>query len=116
MLLNSCRRARVLLDVRRHRDRFNIFQVAEAGSLAPLQELADGMVISDPRVLVANGNGKKINVSLGCFRADIGDERWNLEGSDLTRCKLTNYFACFLPFYFAYLANGSNAARIGFTI
>jgi hypothetical protein len=39
------------------------------------------MIVSDPRVLVADGNGKKFEVSLGRFRADIGDERWNLEGS-----------------------------------
>jgi hypothetical protein len=41
--------------------------------------LADGMIVSDPRVFVADGNGKKFDVSLGRFRADIGDERWNLE-------------------------------------
>jgi hypothetical protein len=64
-----------------NRDRFNILQAAEAGALAPIQELADSMVISDPRVLVADGNGKKFEVSLGRFGADIGDERWNLEGS-----------------------------------
>jgi hypothetical protein len=63
MLLNSCRRARVLFDVP-----------------APIQELADGVIISDPRVLVANRNGKKFEVPFGRFRADIGDERWNLEG------------------------------------
>jgi len=39
------------------------------------------MIVSDPRVLVADGDGKKFEVSLGRFRADIGDERWNLEGS-----------------------------------
>jgi hypothetical protein len=49
--------------------------------MAPNQELADGMIVSDSRVLVADGNGKKFEVSLGRFRADIGDERWNLEGS-----------------------------------
>jgi hypothetical protein len=81
MLLNGCRRARVLFDVCRHRDRLNILQVAEAAALAPIQELADGMIVSDPRVLVADGNGKKFEVSLGRFGADIGDERWNLEGS-----------------------------------
>ena len=82
MLLNRCRRARVLFDVCRHRDRLNIFQAAEACALAPIQKLADGMIVSDPRILVADGNGKKFEVSLGRFRADIGDERWNLEGSD----------------------------------
>jgi hypothetical protein len=81
MLFNGCRRARMLFDVGRHRDRFNILQVSEASALAPIQELADGMIVSDPRVLVADGNGKKFEVSLGRFRADIGDERWNLEGS-----------------------------------
>jgi hypothetical protein len=80
MLLNSCRRARVLFGIGRHRDRLNILQPAEARALAPIQELADGMIVSDPRVLVADGNGKKFEVSLGRFRADIGDERWNLEG------------------------------------
>jgi hypothetical protein len=38
--------------------RFNILKAAEAGALAPIQELADGMVISDPRVLVSDGNSK----------------------------------------------------------
>ena len=80
MLFNSCRRTRVLFDVRRHRDRLNILQAAEARAPAPVQELADGMIVSDPRVLVADGNGKKFEVSLGRFRADIGDERWNSEG------------------------------------
>ena len=49
---------RVLFDVCRHRDWFNNLKAAEAGALAPTQELADGMVISDPRVLVADGNSK----------------------------------------------------------
>jgi hypothetical protein len=79
MLLNSCRQARMLFDVGRHRDRLNILQTANAGALTPIQELADGMIVSDPRVLIANRNGKKFEVSLGRFRADIGDERWNLE-------------------------------------
>ena len=56
MLLNSCRRARVLFDVCRYRDRLNILQATKASTLAPTQELADGMIISDPRVLVAEGN------------------------------------------------------------
>ena len=64
----------MLFDVCRHPDRLNILQVAEAGALAPIQKLTDGMIISDPRVLVADGNGKKFEVSLGRFRADIGDE------------------------------------------
>jgi hypothetical protein len=66
--------------LRRHRDRLNILQATEARALAPIQELADGMTVSDPRVLVADGNGKKFEVSLGRFRTDVGDECWNLEG------------------------------------
>jgi hypothetical protein len=49
--------------------------------LAPIQELTNGMIVSDLRVLVVDGNGKKFEVSLGRFRGDIGVERWNLEGS-----------------------------------
>jgi hypothetical protein len=70
----------MFFDVRRHSDRLNILQVAKASALTPIQELADGMIVCDPRVLVADGHGKKFEVSLGRFRADIGDERWNLEG------------------------------------
>jgi hypothetical protein len=76
MLLNGCRRARVLFDVYRHRDWFNILKAAEAGALAPTQELADGMVISDPRVLVADGNGKKfeVSISLASLRMETSRE------------------------------------------
>ena len=55
MLFNGCRRARMLFDVGRHRDRFNVLQAPEASALAPIQELADGMIVSDPRVLVTDG-------------------------------------------------------------
>jgi hypothetical protein len=50
----------VLFDIGRHRDRLNILQITETGPLAPIQELADGMIVSDSRVLVADGNGKKL--------------------------------------------------------
>ena len=59
----------MLFDVGRHRDRL-IFQATEAGALTPIQELADGMIVSDPRVLVADGDRKNFEVSLGRFRAD----------------------------------------------
>ena len=87
MLLNSCRRARMLFDVRRHRDRLNILQAAKARALAPIQKLTDRMIVSDPGVLVADGNGKKFEVSLGRFRADVGDKRWNLEGFGFNECR-----------------------------
>jgi hypothetical protein len=65
MLFNGGWRTRVLFDVGRHRDRLNILQAAKASALAPIQKLADGMVTSDPRILVTDGNGKKFEVSLG---------------------------------------------------
>jgi hypothetical protein len=71
----------VLTEIDSHRDRLNILKAEETRVLAPIQELADGMIVGDTRILVADGNGKKFEVSLGRFRADIGDERWNLEGS-----------------------------------
>jgi hypothetical protein len=77
----------MLFDVGRHRDRFNILQAPEASALAPIQELADGMIVSDPRVLVTDWNGKKFELSLGRLRADIGDERWNLEGSGFDKAQ-----------------------------
>jgi hypothetical protein len=54
----------VLFDVCRYCDRLNILLAAEAGAPAPIQELPDGMIVNDPRVLVAGGNGKKFNLSL----------------------------------------------------
>jgi hypothetical protein len=65
----------VLFNVCRYRDRLNIPQAAEAGALAPIQELADGMVISDPRVLVADGNGKKFEVSISLASLRIETSR-----------------------------------------
>jgi hypothetical protein len=62
MLLNSCWRAQVLFDVCRHRDRLNILQVAEARALAPMQELADGMIVSDP-CIAAKGRDLRISIS-----------------------------------------------------
>jgi hypothetical protein len=37
--------------------------------MAPIQKLADDMIVSDPRILVEDGNGKKFEVTLGRFRA-----------------------------------------------
>ena len=54
----------MLFDVGRHRDRLNILKASETRALAPIQELADGMIVSDPRVLVADGNGKKFKYRL----------------------------------------------------
>jgi len=40
MLLHGRRRARVLLDISRHRDGLDVFQALKGGALTPLQELA----------------------------------------------------------------------------
>ena len=48
-------------DVGGHRDRLKMLRAAEAGALAPTQELADSMIVSDPRVLVADGNSKQFD-------------------------------------------------------
>jgi hypothetical protein len=79
MLLNSCRRAPVLFDIGRHRGRLNILQAAKDRALAPIQELADGRIISDSRVLVTDGNRKKFEVSLGRFGpiSAMNAESWN---------------------------------------
>ena len=44
MLLDGWRRARVLLDVSRHRDGLDVFQALKAGSATPVQELANRMM------------------------------------------------------------------------
>jgi hypothetical protein len=44
MLLDSCRRVRVLFDAGSNRNRLKILQAAKAGALTPIQELADGMI------------------------------------------------------------------------
>ena len=60
-------------------DRLDIFKIRETGSLAPVQKLADRLVVRDPCVLVPDGNGEEFEKSLGGFWPDISDDRWNLE-------------------------------------
>ena len=68
VLLNGCRRARVLF-----------FKIGETGSLAPVQELADRLVVSHPCVFVADRNSEELEESLGRFGPDVGNDRGNLE-------------------------------------
>jgi hypothetical protein len=51
--------------------------------LAPIQELADGVIISDPRVLVANGNSKKVRSTVWLLSGPISAmNHWNdVEGA-----------------------------------
>jgi len=57
----------LLLNVSRHRDRLDVFQTLKTGSATPIQELANRVVIGDPRVLVADRDGKELEKSLGGF-------------------------------------------------
>ena len=77
----------MLFDVGRYRDRLNILQAAEAGALAPIQELADGMIVSDPRVLVADGNGKNSKYRLVASGPISAMSAGTWKDSDLTRPK-----------------------------
>ena len=52
MLHDGCGRSGMAFDISRHMDRFDIFEVAKAGFLAPIQKLADGVIIRDLGVLV----------------------------------------------------------------
>jgi hypothetical protein len=53
-------------DIRRDRDRFNVFEVLITGALGPGQELLDRPVISCPRVCVADWDGKKFKELFPC--------------------------------------------------
>ena len=69
----------MLFYVGSHMDRLDIFDIGEAGSLAPVQELADRLVIRDPRILVADRYSQELEKSLSGFGADISNDRENLE-------------------------------------
>jgi hypothetical protein len=42
-----------------------------------LTELADRLVVRDPRVLVADRDREELEKSLGRFGSDVGNDRWN---------------------------------------
>jgi hypothetical protein len=45
----------------------------------PVQELIDRLVVRDPGVPVPDRNRKKLKEPFGGFRANISNNRWNLE-------------------------------------
>jgi hypothetical protein len=47
VLLERCRSTRMMLGVSRAMDRLDVFEVSKAGSLAPIKELADHVIVSD---------------------------------------------------------------------
>jgi hypothetical protein len=57
-------------DVSCHMDRFGIFNVRETGSLAPLEELANGLVVRDRCALMPDRNHEECEKSLGRFWSD----------------------------------------------
>ena len=69
----------MVFDVGRDMDRFDIFKIGETGSLAPVQELADRLIIRDPCILVADRNAEEFEETLGRFRSDTGNDCWNLK-------------------------------------
>jgi hypothetical protein len=71
MLFHGRRRARVVLDVSRHRDGLDVFQALKAGALAPGQELANRMIVRNAGVLVADWDGKEFEKLLCGRRADF---------------------------------------------
>jgi len=55
-----CRMALKRFDVRRDRDRFNVFEILIPGALGPGQELLDRPVVSGSCVRVADRDSKKL--------------------------------------------------------
>jgi hypothetical protein len=82
MLLNGWRRARVLLDLSRHRDGLDVFQALKAGALTPGQELANRMIVRNSVFLLRIGtvkNSKNFFVASGPTSATIAGT-WNDDG------------------------------------
>jgi hypothetical protein len=52
----------MLFNVRGDMDRFDIFKIGETGSLAPVQELADCLIVGGPSVFVADRNREEFKV------------------------------------------------------
>jgi hypothetical protein len=58
---------------------FWAFKIGEAGSLAPVQELADRLVVRHPGTLIADRDREEFAKSFGRFETDVGNDCWNLE-------------------------------------
>jgi hypothetical protein len=70
MLLNGWRRARVLLDLSRHRDGLDVFQALKAGALTPGQELANRMIVRNSVFLLRIGTVKNSTGNPGFHSRD----------------------------------------------
>jgi hypothetical protein len=58
---------------------FAVFEALKPAPLRPVQELADGVIICDPCILVTDWNREEFEKALGRFRSDIGDNGWHLK-------------------------------------
>ena len=54
-------------------------KIGETGSLAPVQELADRLVVRAASILVPNRKGEEFENSLSRFWSDVGNDCWDLE-------------------------------------
>jgi hypothetical protein len=68
-----------MFDVSCHVNRFHVFKISKADSLAPLEELADRLVVCQSGILVANLDGEEFEKSLGRLGTDVSNDRWNLK-------------------------------------
>jgi hypothetical protein len=60
-------------------DRLDIFKIRETGSLAPVQKLANSLVVRSSCIFVPDRDGEKLKEPLGCFWSHISDDCWNLK-------------------------------------
>ena len=77
MLLNGCPGSAVAFDVGGNVDGLEIFKVTKAGLISPVKELFDRSMVSDPCILVSDGNAKKIDISFNGFRSALGNDGGN---------------------------------------
>src|ERR1700676_16788 len=68
----------MLFDVGCYVDRFDIFNIGETTSFAPVQKLTNRLIIRHPRILVPDRNREKFKEPLGRFGSDAGNDRLGL--------------------------------------
>ena len=64
-------------------DWFNIFKIGETASLAPVQELADRLVIRNPGVFIPDRNREKFEEPFGSFWSGVAMIAGTWDGSAL---------------------------------
>jgi hypothetical protein len=79
VLLDAAGEPGMLLDVRRDRDRLDVFQALKPALLRPGQEPANRMIVRNSGVLVADRNSKELEKPFGGLRSNLRNDRGNLE-------------------------------------